>query len=273
MMRNRFGLTNQIHEHDLPFIDRPDVLVQFFGEEGLVEKGGEATWVPPLPFYLELLGGVFNGDNETAFGLGSIKNPLVTGRARTFFELGDFGAHPARHVRGQRAPARPAEQSHPRLGRQVQVRAGGLAASACSPLRASCSIRCARSIRRHGGDDRRGRRRDPRHARAETDPQSGRLVRSMASSSPSGSGCSAASAGLPLRLDGVSDRPGSPVGRAAVPDASCPRSSCASASATSTRRAIRRAAARTPTSAARAIKDEFFFQSTFILGAHPSHPF
>ena len=26
MMRNRFGLTNQIHEHDLPFIDRPDVL-------------------------------------------------------------------------------------------------------------------------------------------------------------------------------------------------------------------------------------------------------
>jgi len=92
MMRNRFGLTNQIHDHDLPFIDRPDVFVQFFGQEGLVETGGEATWVPPLPFYLELLGGLFNGDNETAFGLGSIKYPLVTGRARTFFELGDFGA-------------------------------------------------------------------------------------------------------------------------------------------------------------------------------------
>jgi len=91
-MRNRFGLTNQIHEHDLPFIDRPDVLVQFFGDEGLVEKGVEFTWVPPLPFYLELLGGVFNGDNETAFGLGSLKYPLATGRARTFFELGDFGA-------------------------------------------------------------------------------------------------------------------------------------------------------------------------------------
>jgi len=92
LMRNRFGLTNQIHEHDLPFIDRPDVLVQFFGEDGLVEKGGEATWVPPLPFYLELLGGVFNGDNETAFGLASLKNPLVTGRVKTFFELEDFGA-------------------------------------------------------------------------------------------------------------------------------------------------------------------------------------
>jgi hypothetical protein len=91
-MRVRFGLTNQIHEHDLPFIDRPDVLVQFFGQDGLVEKGGEATWVPPLPFFLELLGGVFNGDNENAFGLGSIKNPLVTGRVRTFFDLEELGA-------------------------------------------------------------------------------------------------------------------------------------------------------------------------------------
>jgi len=92
LMRNRWGLTNQIHDHDLPFIDRPDVLVQFFGQDGLVEKGGEATWVPPLPFYLELLGGVWNGDNETAFGLASLKNPLVTGRVRTFLELEELGA-------------------------------------------------------------------------------------------------------------------------------------------------------------------------------------
>jgi hypothetical protein len=91
-MRNRFGLLNQLHDHDMPFIDRPDVLVQFLGQEGLVESGGEATWVPPLPFYAELLGGVFNGDNETAFGLGRINKPLVTGRLRTFFELGDLGA-------------------------------------------------------------------------------------------------------------------------------------------------------------------------------------
>ncbi|HSF01615.1 MAG TPA: hypothetical protein VLA62_01305, partial [Solirubrobacterales bacterium] len=30
-MRNRFGLTNVLHEHDLPYIDRPDVYKQFFG--------------------------------------------------------------------------------------------------------------------------------------------------------------------------------------------------------------------------------------------------
>jgi hypothetical protein len=91
-MRNRFGLTNAIHEHDLPFIARPNVLVRFLGEDGLVERGFEATWVPPLPFFLEFLGGVFNGDNETAFGRGSLKYPLVTGRVRTFFDLEEWGA-------------------------------------------------------------------------------------------------------------------------------------------------------------------------------------
>ena len=42
-----------------------------------------------LPFYLEVLGGVFDGDNETAFGYGRLTAPLVTGRVRAFFELTD----------------------------------------------------------------------------------------------------------------------------------------------------------------------------------------
>ena len=92
-MRTRFGWSNLIHEHDLPWIDRPDVYRIFLGEEGLVEKGLEATWVPDfLPFYLELLGGVFNGDNETAFGRGRLTHPLVTGRARAYFDLSDTSA-------------------------------------------------------------------------------------------------------------------------------------------------------------------------------------
>jgi hypothetical protein len=91
-MRNRFGLLNQLHLHDGPQIDRPNVLVRFLGEEGLRESGAELTWVAPLPFYLEALVGVFNGDNEEAFGRASLKAPLVTGRLRTFFELGDTSA-------------------------------------------------------------------------------------------------------------------------------------------------------------------------------------
>jgi hypothetical protein len=88
-MRSRFGYSNAIHEHDLPWIDRPNVFRNFLGEEGLQEKGIEMTIVPPLPFFLEALLGVFNGDNETSFGRGSLKAPLVTGRLRTFFELSD----------------------------------------------------------------------------------------------------------------------------------------------------------------------------------------
>jgi hypothetical protein len=91
-MRSRFGLLNPIHEHDRNFIDTPNVLKWFLGDEGLVERGAELTWVAPLPFFLEALVGVFNGDNETAFGRGKLNEPLVTGRLRTFFELGDFGA-------------------------------------------------------------------------------------------------------------------------------------------------------------------------------------
>jgi len=88
-MRNRFGLLNPLHDHDLPQTDRPNVLRAFLGDEGLVERGGELTWVPNLPFYLEGLVGVFNGDNEAAFGHGRITQPLATGRVRTFLELTD----------------------------------------------------------------------------------------------------------------------------------------------------------------------------------------
>ncbi len=91
-LHNRFGYANLFHDHDLPWIDRPNVLRNFLDDGGLIEKGAELTVVPDLPFYLEGLAGVFNGDNRTAFGRGTIKFPLVTGRLRTFFELGDASA-------------------------------------------------------------------------------------------------------------------------------------------------------------------------------------
>jgi hypothetical protein len=87
-MRSRFGYSNEIHEHDLQWIDRPNVMRNFLGDEGLQEKGMEVTLVPDLPFYIEALAGIFNGDNETAFGRGTLQHPLATGRLRTFFELG-----------------------------------------------------------------------------------------------------------------------------------------------------------------------------------------
>lgn len=85
----RFGLLSHLHREALPQPDAPNVLLRFFGEEQVRESGLEVAWVAPLPFYLEALVGVFNGDNETAFGRGSLRSPLTLGRLRTFFELGD----------------------------------------------------------------------------------------------------------------------------------------------------------------------------------------
>jgi len=93
LMRPRFGTLNVVHMDDLPQVDRPNVLTRFFGEEELnLEKGLEAGLILPTPFYEELSLGVFDGDNETAFGRGSLRDPLVLGRLRNFFELDAWGA-------------------------------------------------------------------------------------------------------------------------------------------------------------------------------------
>jgi hypothetical protein len=92
LMRPRFGTLNTVHQDDLPQVDRPNVLTRFFGEEALDgEAGAEAFWVLPVSIYNELALGVFNGDNEVAFGRGSLRDPLLIGRWRTFFEFEERG--------------------------------------------------------------------------------------------------------------------------------------------------------------------------------------
>src|SRR5262249_26168798 len=92
LMRPRFGTLNVVHQDDLPQVDRPNVLSRFFGEEQLDgERGVEAFWVLPLSTYHELSVGVCDGDKGVAFGRGSLRDPLVIGRWRTFFELEDAG--------------------------------------------------------------------------------------------------------------------------------------------------------------------------------------
>ena len=74
-MLNRFGMLNQIHEDDLPQIDRPNVLTRFLGPEGPNENARRAHLGRPAAFYLEALVGLFSGDNEVAFGRGSLRAP------------------------------------------------------------------------------------------------------------------------------------------------------------------------------------------------------
>ena len=87
-----FGTLSHLHREALPQPDPPQVLLRFLGEEQFRETGAQLSWIAPTPFFLETVFGVFNGDNETAFGRGRISQPLVTGRLRTFFELTDTSA-------------------------------------------------------------------------------------------------------------------------------------------------------------------------------------
>ena len=198
-MRNRFGLLNQLHAHDRPFIDSPNVLTRFLGEEGLVERGAELTWVAPLPFFLEGLVGVFNGDNEDAFGRGKLSEPLVTGRAPHLLRAGRFRRHPARRVGGQRRDAGAAPQYPVRLRRQVQVGTARLAAAAAHGARRA-DLPGAAAQRARGGY---GRRRCAGHARRDAPPQPLGLVRGRGGAALPHRLAEGPGRRLPLRLDAV----------------------------------------------------------------------
>src|SRR5438445_8323527 len=45
-VRNRFGWSNEVHEHDLPCVDRPNVMRKFLGRDALQATGVESMLVP-----------------------------------------------------------------------------------------------------------------------------------------------------------------------------------------------------------------------------------
>ncbi|MBI4676278.1 MAG: hypothetical protein HY748_01710 [Elusimicrobia bacterium] len=54
-----FGKLNKMHTHHRPMIDQPQALTGFFGDHGLIGQGGTASYLFPLPFYLQAEGGVW----------------------------------------------------------------------------------------------------------------------------------------------------------------------------------------------------------------------
>ena len=158
--RLRFGLLNELHLHDRPQTDSPDVLTVFFGEEGLTEDGLEVSWVAPLPVYLQAILGVFNGDNEDAFGYGSLRDPLCrrgSGRSSSSAPRAPSSSVPRASTDARPRPARQLR----RRRRQVQVHARGLASRAPDRGRRDAlrppqgRRRGRRRWRRHGGARRR----------------------------------------------------------------------------------------------------------------------
>jgi len=65
-----FGRQNAQHAHEWAFVDQPLVLSRFFGGDGQRGPGARVSWLTPLPFYSEVMLGVFNNQGESFGGGG-----------------------------------------------------------------------------------------------------------------------------------------------------------------------------------------------------------
>ena len=90
--RSNFGKFNRTHPPETPFADRPLATERFLGEEGLAVVGLSASWLAPLPFYLNLDGEVSttpDAGESPAFEAYRGKDLLYLGRASAYFDLSE----------------------------------------------------------------------------------------------------------------------------------------------------------------------------------------
>lgn len=86
-----FGRLGYIHDHELPFVNRPLVLAQYIGGESRTD-GVQINWLIPTEHYISLTlgaGNQFGGDNPPNF-VGDTRNGSglnYWGRLSTYFEL------------------------------------------------------------------------------------------------------------------------------------------------------------------------------------------
>ncbi|NBD10896.1 zinc-regulated TonB-dependent outer membrane receptor [Corallococcus sp. Z5C101001] len=94
----RFGRINSTHPHAWDFVDQPFVMSRVFGAEGNRGLGVEASWLTPLPWYVEVVGSATDAKGEATarsfFGATPerVLSPLdfqLTGAVKQFFPLSD----------------------------------------------------------------------------------------------------------------------------------------------------------------------------------------
>jgi hypothetical protein len=94
----RFGRINPTHPHAWSFADQPLVIGKFFGSEGSRGLGAEASWLAPLPWYVELVGAATQADGECCarsffggedLGVNDPGDLLYTLALKQFFPFGD----------------------------------------------------------------------------------------------------------------------------------------------------------------------------------------
>jgi uncharacterized coiled-coil protein SlyX len=85
-----FGRLNAQHTHTWNFADAPLVYKAFVGDEGIVEKGAQLTYLPSLPFYTILGVEALQGENNILFGTNAQHGPhAFTGFLKASFDITD----------------------------------------------------------------------------------------------------------------------------------------------------------------------------------------
>jgi len=86
-----FGKVNRLHLHSLPWVDYPNMLTNYFGEEGMSEPGLSASYLIPNPWnqYAELTFEVMNNHNSASFAGSSGRDMVYLGHLKNFFDLNE----------------------------------------------------------------------------------------------------------------------------------------------------------------------------------------
>ena len=84
-----FGKANMYHTHAMPWVDRPNVIRKFFGDEGLNDGGAELSWLVPNPWdnYMQLTFDVQNNGNEASFGGSQAGDFMYVTHLKNFFDI------------------------------------------------------------------------------------------------------------------------------------------------------------------------------------------
>jgi hypothetical protein len=91
-MRAAFGKVNTLHNHVLPWVDRPLVMQNFTGgEDGINDAGFSLSRILPAPggLFLEATGQVFRGDSDNVFHSWHPNNLSTVGHLRGYRDVNE----------------------------------------------------------------------------------------------------------------------------------------------------------------------------------------
>lgn len=97
-MLTRFGRLNNTHPHAWEFVDQPFAIGRVFGGEGNRGLGVEASWLAPLPWYVEVVGSATGAAGEATarsfygaddLGFETPADLQATAAVKQFFPLGN----------------------------------------------------------------------------------------------------------------------------------------------------------------------------------------